>query len=418
MRTWGLNLKVRLIGETLFTLLFWMYYPFLTIYFSDSFGKSIAGLLMSVPPLISVVGNLLGGYLSDSLGRRQAMLSGTLIQVFMFALFALSLSDWTNYIAYILISFGRTLYYPASNAMVADLTPEKERREVFAVFLTAFNIGAVFGPMLGSIFFFHYRSTLLWTCTAVIFLYFCAIFLLIKESSPSSTEQKKAVWSLLSVLKTQVQNYKVIFYDKIFALYILAGVIIMIAIRQENIYLPIYISAHIPVQTLFSWKGWSLELGGVGVFGWMMGLSGLIFVLFVIPVARWFKKFNDRNMLIGSVLIIGISLFMMSLTTSVWLLLVLMTTMSLGELMQSPVSDSFVSKYAPSDKRGMYMGAATLQNTIGNIFAPITIILSGWLPSIGVFGLILLCTLVGAFLYALLFQISDSDRKENTKFVE
>lgn len=123
-------------------------------------------------------------------------------------------------------------------------------------------------------------------------------------------------------------------------------------------------------------------------------------------------------MLIGSVLIIGISLFMMSLTTSVWLLLVLMTTMSLGELMQSPVSDSFVSKYAPSDKRGMYMGAATLQNTIGNIFAPITIILSGWLPSIGVFGLILLCTLVGAFLYALLFQISDSDRKENTKFVE
>lgn len=405
MRTWDLNLKVRLIGETLFNLLFWMYYPFLTIYFSDSFGQSVAGLLMSVPPLVGIIANLLGGYLSDTLGRRRTMLLGSLVQVVMFALFALSLSDWINYIAYILISFGRTIYYPASSAMVADLTPEKDRREVFAVFLTAFNIGAVLGPMLGSIFFFHYRSELLWSCTAATFLYLCAIFFLIRETVPEAESGKRLSGSMLSVLKAQIRSYKVIFYDKVFALFILAGIVVMTVIRQENTYLPIYISAHVPEQVLFSWNGWSPNLGGVSVFGWMMGLSGIIFVLFSVPVARMFEKINDRTLLILSICVVGASLFLMGCTTNVWMLLLLMATMSFGELMQSPVSDSFVSKYAPAEKRGQYMGAATLQNTIGNFFAPVTMILSGWVPSSGVFGFILICALIGALLYGLLFRI-------------
>ncbi|HYK75203.1 MAG TPA: MFS transporter, partial [Pseudoneobacillus sp.] len=180
--TWDLNLKVRLIGETLFNTLFWMYFPFLTLYFSENFGKNMAGILMSVPPLIGIFGSLFGGFLSDRLGRRVTMLVGAFMQTGMFALFALSISDWFDYFAYIGISLGGAIYNPASSAMVADLTPEKDRRKVFATFITAINIGAVLGPLLGSIFFFHYRSELLWTCTIVTLLYFISIYFIIRET--------------------------------------------------------------------------------------------------------------------------------------------------------------------------------------------------------------------------------------------
>ena len=72
--------------------------------------------------------------------------------------------------------------------MIADIVPEKDRRVVFATFVTANNIGAVFGPVLGSFFFFHYRSELLWTCTIVTFIYFIAIYFIIRETLPEASK--------------------------------------------------------------------------------------------------------------------------------------------------------------------------------------------------------------------------------------
>jgi MFS transporter, DHA1 family, multidrug resistance protein B len=406
--SWDLNLKVRLVGETLYNTLFWMYFPFLTLYFSKTFGITIAGLLMSIPPLIGIVGSLLGGYLSDRLGRRVTMLYGALMQTGMFALFALSISDWVDYVAYIGISLGGAIYHPASNAMVADLTPEKDRRKVFATFVTAMNIGCVFGPLLGSVFFFQYRSELLWTCTFVTLIYFIAILLMIRETVPESARKSEQATRLSSIFKEQWKNYQVIFFDKVFALYILAGIFVTIAFRQLNMYLAIYVEDYVPAQTLFSWKDWSFELSSMEVFGWIMGLNGLMFVLCVIPVTKWFEHWSDRNSLILSSFLFGFGMFLVGLTTNVWLLFGFVIIFTIGEILNGPVSSSFVSKYAPEEARGQYMGASNLQFSIGRFLSPLTLILSTWLPAVGVFGFIFLCTLISIGIYLKLFQITPS----------
>ena len=118
--TWDLNLKIRLMGETLFNMLFWMYFPFMILFFSDAFGKTAASMLMTVPPLIGIIGGLYGGYLSDRLGRRPAMLLGAFMQSAMFALFAISSSHWLDYFVYIGVGLGGSIYSPASSAMVAE----------------------------------------------------------------------------------------------------------------------------------------------------------------------------------------------------------------------------------------------------------------------------------------------------------
>jgi MFS transporter, DHA1 family, multidrug resistance protein B len=414
---WDLNLKVRLIGETLYNTLFWMYFPFLTLYFSNIFGMTIAGMLMSIPPLVGIIGSLLGGYFSDRLGRRATMLFGALMQTGMFALFALSFSDWVDYFAYIGISLGGAIYHPASNAMVADLTPERDRRKVFATFVTAMNIGCVFGPLLGSVFFFEYRSELLWTCTFVTLIYFLAILLLIKETVPESARKLDQSSRLHTIFKEQWKNYRVIFLDKVFALYILAGIFVTIAFRQLNMYLAIYVEDYVPAQTFLSWKDWSWELSSMEVFGWIMGLNGLMFVLCVLPVTKWFEHWSDRNSLILSSFLFGIGMFLVGLTTNVWLLFGCVVIFTIGEILNGPVSSSFVSKYAPEEARGQYMGASNLQFSIGRFFSPITIIMSTWLPSVGVFGFIFLCTLISIGIYFKLFQKiprSGSVKKEET----
>lgn len=404
LHVWDVNLKIRLIGEGLFNLLFWMYFPFITVYFSEALGKQTAGMLMAIPPLIGILGSMVGGSLADSLGRRPMMLAGASLKACMFALFALSSSHWANYFAYIGIGLGGALYGPASDAMVADLIPDKDRRQVFATFTTANNIGAVLGPALGAFFFFQYRSELLWTCTIIMVLYTIAIFLRIHESKPG-TSKKVPLHAVSTSIKEQWKGYGIIFQDKIFVLYILAGVFSIITIMQLDLYLAIYVTQYVPSQSLFTWHDWSLRLTSKEAFGWILGLNGLMFVLFVLPATKWLNRLRDRDVFILSAALAGVGMFAIGLTTHIWLLFLITVVFTFGEIIRAPVTNNFVSQYAPENARGQYMGASRLQFTIGRFAAPLTVFLSAWVPPMGVFTFILVCALISIVLYIKLFKI-------------
>lgn len=360
---------------------------------------------MTIPPLIGVVGNIVGGNLADSLGRRYVMLVGASLQTVMFAIFALSSSHWINYVAYIGIGLGGALYGPASAAMVADLTPEKDRRQVFATFITATNIGAVLGPAFGAFFFFHHRSELLWTCTIVMLLFSITMYVKIHESMPNYTKKKVPLNIISKVIKEEWRGYGVIFSDKIFILYILGGIFSVITIMQLDLYLAIYVTSYVPSQPLFTWKDWSYMLSSTQALGWMLGLNGLMFVLFVMPIARWVKHWSDRDVFLLSSILAGVGMFLVGFTTNILVLFLFTILFTFGEIVRSPVVDNFVSDYAPENARGKYMGASRLQFTIGRFLAPITVFLSEWVSPMGVFSVILLFALISSVLYFKLYTI-------------
>lgn len=69
---WNSNLKIRLIGETIFNVFYWMYFPFLAIYFSQSFGLGWTGIFMTIPPIISLIAGMVGGSVADRMGRKKS----------------------------------------------------------------------------------------------------------------------------------------------------------------------------------------------------------------------------------------------------------------------------------------------------------------------------------------------------------
>ncbi|QQE74280.1 MFS transporter [Brevibacillus composti] len=405
-RSWDLNLKVRLFGELITHTFFWMYFPFMALYFSDVFGKNVAGLLLTIPPLLGIFSNLAGGYLADRIGRRKTMLFSISLSTVMFALFAFSPSPWIDYIAFIGIGMAGSMFWPASSAMVADLTTEEERRVVFATFYTAMNIGVVLGPVLGSIFFVHYRFELLLVCTIMELVYAIAIFFLIKETLPSlvgKTEESGPPPRFS--LKEQFRSYTVIFQDKPFAIYILAGILVAIAFMQLDLYMALYVKENVHNQPLVWWGDWSFSIGGTSAFGWLMGLNGLLVVLFTLPVTRWFRNWSDQSSLILSSVLYGFGFFLMAFTVNIWLLFGCMFILTMGELIRTPVAQSFISKYAPEDARGQYMGASSLQFSIGRFIAPLAIGLSQWVAPLGVFSIILGLSLLSALLYVYMFRL-------------
>ncbi|MHC0035288.1 MDR family MFS transporter [Pseudoneobacillus sp. C159] len=414
--SWDINLKTRLIGETLFNMLFWMYFPFLTIYFSEELGEVKAGMMMTVPSIISIFGGMIGGYIADQYGRRKIMLIGAFMQVVFFALFSLSISPWLDYVAFIGISIGKSFYRPASSAMVVDLVPDEERRSVFATFTSANNLGAVLGPIIGVVLFFQYRSELLWTCTAVTLLYSIAILFIIRETMPEREEDVVKNKKLSFVITQQFVNYYVILKDKVFFLYILGGIFITVSMMQLDLYLAVYVRNFVPAQELFSYGEWSVTLRSEEVFGWMLGLNGLMFVLCVIPITKILNGWSERNSLILAALLSGFGMFLVGFTTNAWLLFGITVILTIGEIIHGPVVQNFVSHYSPKHARGQYIGASNLQYSLGRLIAPVTVILSVSLSPVLIFGFIMVCALISAFIYVFMFKVLPMNKMANSNY--
>lgn len=393
---WTTSLKVRLCGETVFNIFYWMYFPFIAIYFSQSLGLAWTGLLMMVPPIVSLIAGLIGGSFSDRFGRKNLMLWGTGIQLIMFILFATSNLIWLDYLAFLGITIGKGIYKPASDAMVADTVPAEQRKEVFATFLTGSNLGAVVGPILGAWLFFDYRDLLLWCCAIVLMIYFLLIYYWFKETLPIPS--KKGLFSPIKELKSYVNIVK----DKKFSYYLLAGIFSVIAIMQLDLYLSVYIFEEIPNQKLVSFIDYALS--SKEILGYMLGLNGILFVLFVLPIAKWLKSWNDKHVFILSCLLAGFGMFAVGFTTNIWLLFLLTIVFTFGEIVRAPVLYNFVSEYAPENARGQYMAASNMQFTIGRFLAPITVSLASFFDPVIIFSFILLCALISLVLYIKLYE--------------
>ena len=166
------------------------------IYFADEFGTSMAGILLVISQVFSVGANLVGGYCADRFGRRTMLFFSAIAEGVAFILFAFANSPWLDspmlsFVAFTIAGMAGSFYHPASQAIVADVVPEKDRSTVFSVFYTSINISVVIGPIVGAVLFFNHRFALL--VTGIIFcLVGLAIRLLTEETLPDDMKAKMA----------------------------------------------------------------------------------------------------------------------------------------------------------------------------------------------------------------------------------
>jgi len=416
MRLWQLdrNLQIRIFGETLNSILFWMYSPFMLIYFSEQFGTAVAGQLMIIPPFLGVFATLLGGYLADRFGRKSIMLLSLGLQGVTLIIFALGFSPWLDFLAYLSLNALSLLYRPASTAMIADLVEPKERKQIFALFYAASNLGITIGPLFGAFFFYNFRQQLIFTSALVTITLFFIMLFALRETLPTQALELAKKTSAFAQLK----NYWLIFVDKVLFLYIFAGAIISAVFMQFSSYLAIYTANYVKAYTLFTIESFQIKIGdfflnfpdlvlnvdGKQLFGWLLAENGLFVVLFSMLVAKLTQHWSDKKGLIISSLLFGFSLWLMSYTTSPYLLLLLMATFNIGELIRTPIVQNFIIKIAPEAKRAQYVAASSLQFSIGRLFSPISVIFAAKFSPFIIFTAILLISFIGVALYLLMFK--------------
>lgn len=412
IRDWDRNLKVRLFGEGAMNITYWMFFPFLTIYFADAFGKGTAGVLLIVSQVFAVFANLIGGYCADRFGRKRMMVLSSFGQGICFLLFALGNSPWLSsasiaFVSFALVGFFGSIYWPASQAMVADVVDEKERSHVFAVFYTSINIAVVVGPIFGAIFYNKHLFELLVAAGIICIGLSLLLSKWTRETVPTFSDSMKMPLRWYTTVFNQIKDYGLIFRDKVFLFFVLGGVLACQTSAQLDLLLPVYLNEFVHNQTIISFGDWSISLQGEQAFGLILAENGLLVALLTVGVTKWMTKYKEKNVFILSSVTYGISMIIFGQTSLIWGLIFAMAVYTFGELSSAGLQQSFISEISPEHMRGQYFAAASLRWTVGRTIAPISIPMTAWIGYDWTFIILCFLAIISALFYAIMFSIHE-----------
>ncbi len=327
---------------------FGMSWPFLAIFLNVELQIPIyiVGLLFSLSTVSSIVFSIIGGGLSDYLGRKTMLLIGSVIGASIYGLLAFlifhSYAVILIEILFVFSSISGAIVFPAASALVSDVTDESERTMAYSIYRIMSNVGWAIGPLTGA-FVYDYGMYIIFIILAVTnILQFIVIFFYISRKKRKSSR-----------LRTRA-NFLV--YDKYLFAFSIGTFLITILSSQFSVTLPVYSdkAIGIPASSL----------------GYIYAVNGIIVVAGQYPMSWIMRRVSDiKVMMVGS-LFYSIGYVLVGFSGSLIDLMLDMILITVGENLTSPGMNSVVSKIAPSGKTGIYMGFLGMVNSTGRALGP------------------------------------------------
>jgi len=379
-----------------------MLFPFFSLYITEKFGVGMAqaGVILGFFSFFGMLGSMIGGALTDKLGRRSLILFGLVFSAL--STLSLGLVDqfWMLYPLAVLTGLLSDVAGPAHQAMIADILPEKQRAEGFGILRVVGNMAWIIGPTVGGLI--ANRSYLyLFILDAVISCFVAVLFYnFIPETKPEATAESQGQ----SVFQTFI-GYGVVLRDLAYVAFITAGMLMLLAYQQMYSTLSVFLRDNHGVDP----QG----------YGFLMSTSAITVILFQFWVTRRIKLRPPFLMMaLGSFFyMIGFSLF--GFVAVYWLFALNIVIITIGEMIVMPTSQALAANFAPEQMRGRYMAVFGLTWAIPSIFGPGSagLILDNMNPNLLWYVAGILCA-TAAFAYYMLHLRLGSQRRFAARFGE
>jgi len=316
-----------------------MLFPFFALYITQKFhvGMTQAGVVLGLFSVFGLVGQMIGGALTDKFGRRKLIIFGLVFS----ALSTLTLGFINTFSALIPLAIGVGLLSdiagPAHAAMIADILPENQRQEGFGILRVVGNLAWIFGPTIGG--FVAGKSFLaLFIIDAVISSLVALLFyLLIPETKPQNQPGEKPE-SLLVTFK----GYFQVLRHGAFIAFMAAGMLMGLVYQQMYHSLSVYLRDNHGIDP----KG----------YGFLLTASAIVVILFQFSMTRWIKKKPAFKMMALGTLFYMLGFSMFGFVGQYWLFVLAIMIITTGEMIVVPTSQALAVNFATEDMRGRYMG--------------------------------------------------------------
>jgi MFS family permease len=329
-------------------------FPFFALYITKKFGVGMTevGLLFAVFSITDMLGNMIGGALTDYLGRKNMIIMGLVIS----ALTSLGMGlvnqlEWF-YVMGAVSGLFATAAGPAHEAMLIDILPEAKRSEGFGVMRVAMNLSVAIGPAIGG-FIAAYSYLVLFVADTVTSLITALIVYLVVEESMPETKEKES----RKGFKETFVGYKEVLKDQKFMLFVIVSTIATIVYSQMYSTLSVYLR----------------DVHGVpeSGYGWLMTLNAGMVVLFQFMITRRVSKHPPMLILALGSLFYVIGFGMYGFVDLYWLFMIAMAVITIGEMVIILVARAYVGDAAPEDMRGRYSGVMNFSWMIPWMIGPL-----------------------------------------------
>ena len=362
-----------------------MTYPYETLYLNQELGVSMTtlGVIIGVTLLATLPLQVAGGAMCDKVGRRPVLVVAILGSMTLYIGLGLT-RDLTVIVVLIAFeaAFGWAQFITASNAMIADVTTTKQRTEAFSVSRVALNGGITVGPLIAlPLLALDPSYRLNFFASGIV----CAVFLLIvilrlRETRPETVEAVSVTAAF--------RGYGAVLRDRHMLVFCLIALLPLYAFGQ--------IWATMPVMLA--------DLHGVTAQRWSVAMVvyGISMVVLQYPVIRVLRD-ADHMLLMALACVaigtgVGVAAFVPWPAT-----LACIVSIAVGIVLLLPIAATVVSRLAPVDLRGRYMGMWTIVYMGGYALGPL---IGGWaLDAFGgrtAFAAVTAACLAGAALFPLL----------------
>lgn len=335
------------------------------IFFVQQVGLSATsvGLALGSASISGVAGRLISGTYADRWGRKPVLLLAMFVLAISAFILASTNSFQTLVIGCLVQGLGLGLYWPANEAIVADLTDGEERRFAYAITRLADNLGMGLGIIAGGILIS--ASGAYRTLFIIDGISFCCFLLTI-------------AFGIQETLQTQtravrfVSGYTTALRDRRLLVYVAVNIILTVYISQTQTTLPLYFSGFVPQAGV---SGFSPQIISTLFTGHL-----LMTIVAQLPMLKLLQSLGHvRSLMIsGGLWILGFVCITITGTTTnlpiLWASLGL-GLFALAIVSYTPSASALIADLAPPSLRGVYTSINSLCWAAGYAIGPP---LGGW----------------------------------------
>lgn len=322
---------------------------FLSLYLTKELGYSVAtaGVMISIFGAGSLVGSILGGWLSDKIGTGKVMFYSLLLSGFGLIILGMVRSIYPIAIMIFISAVLGESFRPANATAFAETCPPEKRARGFVLNRMAVNLGVTIGPAVGGFLAMISYSYLFWvdglTCIIAAFVF----WILFHETDSQKTKMKKA------------EDNKILspYRDKIF-------LTLMLFLFGIGICF---------IQLFNTWPLYHKEVYGLNedLIGILLAVNAFVVVLIEMPLIHRIEKEDNFNaMILGTFLLFtGYSILPYGSGFGFALFAVLIWTF--GEILIFPLMATYIANRASDSSRGKYMGMFNFTFSLAFIIGPV-----------------------------------------------
>ncbi|MEW4369446.1 MDR family MFS transporter [Paenibacillus kandeliae] len=332
--------------------------PFLAIYLTTTLGATptATGVTVAVSSLVGVFASFYGGYVSDKIGRQRVMLIAIGCWTLVFIAFAGATAVWMFFVLNMLNGICRSLFEPASRALLSEVTPPDQKVLVFNLRYTAVNLGIVVGPLIG-VWMGSSSSGLAFLVAGGVYLVYSLILMLqfrrYRHLAIHSSSQTAATMTMRKAVQA-------VYQDSVFRYVLLGMIFAVLGYGHLNSTLPQYM-ALLPNLSTGEGSRW---------FAYMLTLNAITVLVIQYPLIGYVSRFSPAVSLITGNVLVCMGLVLYGMCESLVAFLVVTVLFTIGEVLLFTMIDVFIDAIARPEWKGTYFGTMGFNN-LGNVLAPI-----------------------------------------------